>query len=245
MFVVNVVVGVMIATSFPVSTWFVPLMLVATFAFSIFAAFFATTYTAYHAGMSLLMRLNFCLFALAVCETVADALQFAPRSTIAFAAGYLALLCAAYILYAQAERRANWGAFAATLSSPTLVIENEKVKRLVKLSASNRRRGPSTVYAEIGAAIGVAAVTTVGAVFGAHGKALLQTAVAAALILSPLVFLRYMMAYFVGISEVRRVEKQRGARFDFDNLETLQRERAALLIARMLNRNLRQPARPR
>ena len=52
------------------------------------------------------------------------------------------------------------------------------------------------------------------------------------------------LPYFVGISEVRRVERLRGGRFAFDNLEALQRERATLGVARLLNPLLRQPPRP-
>ena len=243
MFVFNAVAGFMIATSFPVLVWLVPVMLVAALAFSIFAAFFATRYSAYHRGMSILMRLNFSLFAAAVCETIAEPFGLSQRSVVAVVLAYLVLLSAVYLIYFHSEKRAHWLQFATSLASPTLVVREQRVARIVRPRTAGRRPS-SSWYAPIGSAIGVAMLSIAGASLGTHGNDQFQAAVGAALILSPLVFLRYMMPYFVGISEVRRVERLRGARFAFDNLEALQRERATLGVARLLNPLLRQPPRP-
>ncbi|MEQ5837857.1 hypothetical protein N0A02_00165 [Paraburkholderia acidicola] len=242
MFACNLVAGIMIATSFPPLLWLLPVMVAASLVFCVFAAFFATSYTAYHTGIGILMRVTFCLFALALLETVAEIEALPSRTTWIAAVGYLILLSAVYLLYFNRERRAHWRDFAATLSSPTLVIENDRVRRIVRSRASSA--GASSAYASIGAALGVAAVAVAGAMIGPHGKDTFQTTALLVVILSPLIFLRYMMAYFVSTAEVRRVEKQRNTRFAFDNVDELQRERATSGLARLLNPRLRQAARP-
>ncbi|MGV2293335.1 hypothetical protein AAHK20_31825 [Trinickia sp. YCB016] len=236
--VINVVVGIFIATSFPPLAWLVPVMIVTALVFSVYAAFVSTRFTIYYGGMSVLMRLNFCLFAVSVLEAILDS-WLSPHAVLAVVIWYLTLLSASYLLYFRSERRANWSEFSTSLASPTLAIENLRVRRIPPAQAPRKARSSSSAYANIGAALGIGVLTMIGAVFGAHAKELVQIAVATALILSPLVFLRYIMAYFVGVSEVRKVERKRGLRFELDNVDALQEERSKLFIARLLNPRLR------
>jgi hypothetical protein len=238
LFVINVVVGIFIATSFPALAWLVPVMIAAALVFSVYAAFVSTRFTVYYGGMSVLMRLDFCLFVVSVIEAILDS-WLSPHAVLAVVIAYLALLSATYLLYFRNERRANWSDFPTSLVSPTLAIEGMRVRRIPAARATRKPGSSSAVYANIGAAFGIAALTIVGAVFGARAKELTQIAVATALILSPLVFLRYIMAYFVGIREVRKVERQRGIRFELDNVDALQDERSKLFLARLLNPRLR------
>ncbi|KLU22300.1 hypothetical protein EOS_31380 [Caballeronia mineralivorans PML1(12)] len=246
MFAFNVLFGALAVASFPVLIWALPVMLGAAFVYAVFAAFFATGYTAYHQGMSILMRLNFCLFAATVCALLADTLGLAPRAMFVLTGGYFAALITAYFIFFFRERGRNWSDFRDSLRSPTLAIEGVMVVRFIRVRGSSRaKKGKSpSLLAPLGAAAGVVAMTVVGAVFGAQGKALFQCAVEAAILVAPFAVLPFVMTYFVGVHEVRRVEKRQRTRFVFDNVEALQHERAKLGIARLVNPRLRQVVPP-
>jgi hypothetical protein len=246
MFAFNVLFGALAVTSFPVLIWALPLMLVAALVYAVFAAFFATGYTAYHQGISILMRLNFCLFAAIVCALLADTLGLTPRAMLILTGGYFATLITAYFIFFFRERGRNWNDFENSLRSPTLAIEGVRVVRFIRArgnSQSKKSKSPS-LLAPLGAAAGVVAMTVVGAVFGAQGKALFQCAVEAAILVSPFAVLPFVMMYFVGVHEVRRVEKRQRTRFVFDDVEALQHERAKLSVARLVNPRLRQVVPP-
>jgi hypothetical protein len=123
MFAFNALFGALAAASFTVLTWALPVMLAVALVYAVFAAFFATGYTAYHRGMSILMRLDFCLIAATVCALLADTLGLMPRATLILTGGYFATLIMAYFRYFSGVRRRNWSDFMDTLQSPSLAIE--------------------------------------------------------------------------------------------------------------------------
>jgi uncharacterized membrane protein YbhN (UPF0104 family) len=214
-------------------------LLILVLAYAVYAAFFATRYTTYHTGLNWLVKLNFCLFVVVMNQTALAPWceQWVP---MVVTATYLVLLAVAYLFACRRERRTNWGAFAQTLASPTFVIEKGHVRRLARRGAATRQNSSSRAISGVGAGLGVAALSLVGALFGAKGKELLLLAVASGFLVAPFFLLRYIAIYSIGIREIKKVERERSEYFEIDNVFALQEERRRILLARLLNPRLRE-----
>lgn len=238
LFVTIAVTSGLLAMSFPPLTWLAPPVLIALLGFVVFAAFFTTRYTTYHQGMNWLLKLGFCLFTAFYIQAALDQ-WLSQRVLVLVTVSYLVLLTIVYLFSFRKERQLHWSEFDRTLESPSLVIENGKVRRIVRSRAAGRRSSSSSRASSIGAGAGVAALGLIGAIFGEKGKELLLVVLLAALMVSPFFLLRFIVPYSVGIREVRRVERQRGLRFDMDNVDVIQEERRKFFLARLLNPRLR------
>ena len=243
LFFLTAVAGGLASAYFPFVGWVVLPVLIAAFAAAVFSAFYTTRYTTYHGTVDTLLKLFFCLFS-AVMMRGAFEPWLTQRETLGVIAAYFLLLVVVYVVRSSAERRAHWDQFDATLVSPTLAVEKNRVRRIVKAGRGDSRggnqRSSSRWVANLGAALGVAVASVVGATFGADGKQLLLVAITAALLVSPFLLLRFVVPYSVGIRVVRAVERHRNQCFDFDNASALQEARSRVLIARLLNPRLRQ-----
>ncbi|MFP6562276.1 hypothetical protein WJ542_28830 [Paraburkholderia sp. B3] len=238
LFVMTVVTSGLVALCFPPTTWLVLPLLAIVLAYSLFASFFATRYTTYHEGLKWLLTLNFFLFIAAMTQTALD--PWLPQAVrIAVIITYFVLLTITYLICYHKERRRSWSEFDKTLSNPALVIEKGKVRRIVRTGESGKKTSQTNAVASIGAALGIAMPGLVGALFGATGKTLLLMIVVAAFMVSPLFLLRYFVTYGIGIREVRKAERQRNQRFEFDNVAALQEARRTIFVARLLNPRLR------
>jgi hypothetical protein len=239
LFVMTMVTGGLAALSIPALGWLISPLLIASLAYAVLAAFFTTRYTTYHLGLDWLLKLNFCLFVIFMNQTAFEQ-WFSQRIPMAISAAYLVLLAAVYVLGCRMERQTNWSKFDQTRTSPTLVITKGKVQRIVRSRTNAKRKSSSRNASNIGAGLGVAALGMVGAVFGARGKELLVLVVVTGFMAAPFVWLRYLVVYGVGIREVRKVERERGERFELDNAAALQEARRKMFFARLLNPRLRQ-----
>jgi putative effector of murein hydrolase len=238
LFVTIAVTSGLLAMSFPQLAWLAPPVLIALLGFVVFAAFFTTRYTTYHRGMNWLLKLTFCLFSAFYIQAALD--QWLSQRTLALVTiAYFVLLTMVYLFSYRKERQLHWSEFGTTLESPSLVIENGKVRRIVRLRATGKRNSSFSGASSIGAGAGVAVLGLIGAMFGEKGKELLLLVLLVALMVSPLFLLRFIVPYSVGIREVRKVERQRGLRFDMENVDVIQEERRKFFLARVLNRRLR------
>lgn len=237
--VMTIVTSGLAALSIPALGWLIPPLLIAALAYAVLAAFFTTRYTTYHLGLDWLIKLNFCLFVIFMNQTALDP-WLSQQVPMVITSAYLVLLAAAYLFGCRKERQTNWREFGQTLASPTLVIEKGRVRRIVRRGATIKSKSSSGAASSIGAGLGVAALSMVGAVFGARGKELLLLVVVAGFMVAPFLLLRYIVLYGVGIRDVRKVERERAVRFELDNVAALQEARRRVFFARLLNPRLRQ-----
>lgn len=233
------VTGGLTAVYFPMLGWLILPVLVGALVCSVFAAFFTVRYTTYQRTVQSLLALFFCFFMVMVIETTLES-WFPSQGPVLVACAYFFLLAAVYFVRYRRERQTNWREFSQTLTSPTLAIEDGKVKRIVRKRSTEQRDGQSGLVANLGAGLGVVALGVAGAVFGARGKALLLWVVVAGFMAAPFLLLRFLVPYGVGIREVGRIERERAVRFELDNADALQDARRKVLLARLLNPRLRQ-----
>jgi Ca2+/Na+ antiporter len=233
--------GGLTSAFFPMLGWIILPVLAVALVSSIIAAFFTTRYTTYHRTVNSQLMLFYCFFMIMAVQTALESWLPWPGPVL-LVCFYFVLLGTAYLFCYRIERRDNWHDFTRTLKSPTLVIDNGKVRRIVRARKAKGSSPWSSGVANIGAGLGVATVSVVGVVFGAKGKELLLLAVIAVFMVAPFFLLRYLVIYSVGIREVRKVERERTVRFEFDNVTALQDARRKIFFARLLNPHLRQEA---
>lgn len=224
---------------FPILGWFIVPVLVVALVCSVIAAFFTTRYTTYQRTVHSLLTLFFCFFMVMVIQTALER-WLPPQGPVLVTCVYFFLLATVYLFRYQRERQANWHDFNRSLISPTLAIDDGKVKRIVRTRKNEKRHATPNSAANLGGALGVAALSVIGAAFGARGKELLLLVVVAAFMVAPFFLLRYLVPYAVGIREVRKIERERGVRFEIDNVAALQEARGKVILARLLNPRLRQ-----
>lgn len=234
-----VVTGGLTSAYFPLLGWFIAPVLVFAIVCSVIAAFFTTRYTTYQRTVYSLLTLFFCFFMVMVIQTAMEQ-WLPPQGPVLVTCTYFLLIATVYLFAYRCERHANWRGFNRTLTSPTLAIEDGKVKRIVRTRKNEKRRATSGSAANLGGALGVAALSVIGAGFGARGKELLLLVVVAAFMVAPFFLLRYLVPYAVGIREVRKIERERSVRFEFNNAVALQEARRRVFLARLLNPRLRQ-----
>lgn len=239
LFFLCVVTGGLTSAYFPVLGWFIAPVLVVALVCSVVAAFFTTQYTTYQRTVRSLLTLFFCFFMVMVIQT-ALVQWLPPQGPVLVTGAYFFVLVTVYMFRYRRERQANWHDFNRTLTSPTLAIEDGKVKRIVRTRKNEKRNASSSAAANIGGGLGVAALSVVGAVFGARGKELLLLVVVAGFMVAPFFVLRYLVINSVGIREVRKIERERAVHFEIDNVVALQEARRKFFFARLLNPRLRQ-----
>ncbi|WP_321813890.1 MULTISPECIES: hypothetical protein [unclassified Paraburkholderia] len=234
------VTGGLTSGCFPILTWVLVPVLFAALGLSIMAAFFTVRYSCYQGTVQALLALFFVFFILMTTQTALESWIPAPGPVLV-AGIYFVILAVIYGVRYQTERQTNWHDFKQTFKSPTLAIENGKVKRFGRQTKGERRVGRSGLAANFGAGLGMATTSVVGAVAGARGKELLLWVVVAAFMVTPFLLLRFLVPYSVGIREVMKVERDRAVRLELDNADALQQARRRNFFARLLNSRLRTP----
>ncbi|SDF86851.1 hypothetical protein [Paraburkholderia phenazinium] len=125
------VTGGLTSACFPMLGWLIVPVLAVALVSSVVAAFFTTRYTAYHRTVNNQFMLFYCFFMVMAVQIALEPWLpgLGPALLVCI---YFFLLSTVYFFNYRRERRDNWHDFAQTLESPTLVIDNGKVRRIVR-----------------------------------------------------------------------------------------------------------------
>jgi hypothetical protein len=203
--------------------------LVVALYWAVTTSWFSTSHTACLRGYLLLAGAAVTLLCLLVAVLIAP--RFHVTQGYAPVAAYLVYIVGLSVGFYFHEHNTAWRGFETTRTGRRLDVVNDEV--IWKLA--NRSRG--SVGTAFSGGIAVVLLTLLGMFIG---KANAQAAMGLLCVIgSPLLFIGYGMRAFVGLHELRKIEKASGKRFPFPHLDAIQQARAASWIGRFVNPKLR------
>jgi hypothetical protein len=199
---------------------------------AVITSWFSTSHTACLRGYLLLGAATVTLLCLLVAVLIAP--KFHVTQEYVPAAVYLVYIAVLSVGFYSYELNTAWRDFVTTRTSRRLDVLNDEV--IWKLT---NRPGGSAGTAFSGG-LAVVLLTLLGMFIG---KANAQAAMGLLCVIGgPLLFIGYGMRAFVGLHELRKIEKASGKRFPLPHLDSIQQARAESWIGRLINPKLRASA---